>query len=324
MELKWLEDFICIAHTGSFSKAASSRNITQSAFSRRIMALEQWLGTTLINRTSHPITLTAEGSRFVETAEQSVRLFHKVRSDFNEDKRNKRRSLTIGIADHLAIHFFPSWLNSIRPLCSDYYFDLLSSIRSGARFFESLRFQEYDFLICYSGAINATVSNSANFASIKLGQESLLPVCNTSLLARERYCLHNTEDKPLPYISYKPYSLLARAVAELSTFSDVAPIHLETVIETSSAESIKSLVMEGYGIAWLPKSAIKDELNGGAATVIGDRRYHIPLTIEIHRYIPNTKPDIMSFWEQLSACYNKDTNDQTALMSHFDNSFAAS
>jgi hypothetical protein len=34
LEVKWLEDFLALAGTLNFSKAADERNVTQSAFSR--------------------------------------------------------------------------------------------------------------------------------------------------------------------------------------------------------------------------------------------------------------------------------------------------
>jgi len=40
VELKWLEDFISLARTRNFSRSAEERHVTQSAFSRRIQALE--------------------------------------------------------------------------------------------------------------------------------------------------------------------------------------------------------------------------------------------------------------------------------------------
>ena len=306
MELKWLEDFLCITNTGSFSKAAESRNVTQSAFSRRIMALEQWLGATLIDRTSHPITLTDEGIRFIETAQQSVRMFHKVRNDFNNENRKKRRSLSIGIADHLAIHFFPSWIHCLGNDLSLYYFELQSSIRSGTGFFEALRFQEYDLLICYRQALEKTTRDANNFTSLTLGNEALIPVCAKQKLKEQQYQLPGTAEQPLPFISYKPYSSLLKAVSELTTTSAVAPIHLETVIETSSAESMKSLAINGFGIAWLPESAVTKELDNGVLQHIGDSQYHIPLAIEIHRHLPNTKPEIMAFWERLASLQIKE------------------
>ena len=43
MRLEWLEDILAIAQTGSFSGAAERRNLTQSAFSRRIRQIEDYL-----------------------------------------------------------------------------------------------------------------------------------------------------------------------------------------------------------------------------------------------------------------------------------------
>ncbi|WP_308723805.1 LysR family transcriptional regulator, partial [Metapseudomonas otitidis] len=47
LETKWLEDFVALANTRSFSQAAERRFVTQPAFSRRIRSLEAALGLTL-------------------------------------------------------------------------------------------------------------------------------------------------------------------------------------------------------------------------------------------------------------------------------------
>jgi Bacterial regulatory helix-turn-helix protein, lysR family len=44
MNLSWLDDFLTLAAIGNFSRAADERHMTQPAFSRRIMALEEWRG----------------------------------------------------------------------------------------------------------------------------------------------------------------------------------------------------------------------------------------------------------------------------------------
>ena len=66
MELKWLEDFVSLAETRSFSRSAELRHITQPAFSRRIQALEAWLGTELIDRSVYSMRLTQAGNVFYE------------------------------------------------------------------------------------------------------------------------------------------------------------------------------------------------------------------------------------------------------------------
>ena len=49
MELIWLEDFLMLADTLNFSRAAELRHVTQPAFSRRIRALEGWVGADLFS-----------------------------------------------------------------------------------------------------------------------------------------------------------------------------------------------------------------------------------------------------------------------------------
>ena len=44
LDLAYLLDSKALAETGSFSRAAFVRNVTQPAFSRRIRALEDWAG----------------------------------------------------------------------------------------------------------------------------------------------------------------------------------------------------------------------------------------------------------------------------------------
>ena len=72
MELKWLEDFLQLVETGNFSRAAERRFVTQPAFSRRIRALEAWLGAELVDRTSYPTKLTKAGEQFRERAAEIV------------------------------------------------------------------------------------------------------------------------------------------------------------------------------------------------------------------------------------------------------------
>src|SRR5437016_3574648 len=64
VETKWLEDFVSLAETRSFSRSAQLRHVTQPAFSRRIQSLEAWAGIDLVDRSSYPTRLTPAGETF--------------------------------------------------------------------------------------------------------------------------------------------------------------------------------------------------------------------------------------------------------------------
>ena len=62
---------VAAAGTGSFTAAAEELGLTHSAISRRIRAVEVWLGTPLFERHGRGVRLTPAGQRFARTVEQS-------------------------------------------------------------------------------------------------------------------------------------------------------------------------------------------------------------------------------------------------------------
>ena len=54
VDLEWLEDFVALAESGNFSRAAEARAIAQPALSRHMRSLEEWVGTELVDRSAHP------------------------------------------------------------------------------------------------------------------------------------------------------------------------------------------------------------------------------------------------------------------------------
>src|SRR5262245_19273892 len=73
MDLNWLEDLVAVAEEENFSKDAKRRHVTQTALSRRVRALEEWLGTPLFERTTHTLALTPAGETFRPIAEDVLR-----------------------------------------------------------------------------------------------------------------------------------------------------------------------------------------------------------------------------------------------------------
>ena len=298
MELEWLQDFVSLANTGSFSHAAEQRHISQSAFSRRIQALENWLGTPLVDRHTHPVSLTDAGSQLVQTATQVLRTIYKTREDYGDFQAGKQRTLKIGVANHLSIHFVPHWLKKVSPNLRDRKFQFVTGLKAGLGFVDLLKEQELDFLLAYGGSVNREDHDAGLFESVILGEDTLIPVCRTSFLVEQLYKFPATEDHPLPYIGYMPGSALANLINTLTTNLD-SQVHLNTIVETGTAETIKAFVLSGFGLAWIPRLAIRKELADGSLTELGDERHRIPFNIELFRCTANTHPDVVMTWEKL-------------------------
>ena len=66
-----LETVCTVARQGSFLAAAEACGLTHGAISRRIAAVENWLGMTLFERHARGVRLTPDGQRFVGRIEQA-------------------------------------------------------------------------------------------------------------------------------------------------------------------------------------------------------------------------------------------------------------
>jgi DNA-binding transcriptional LysR family regulator len=69
-KLKQIESFVGVAAKGSLTAAAKSEGVAPAVIGRRIDALEERLGVKLMTRTTRRITLTHEGSAFLDDCQR--------------------------------------------------------------------------------------------------------------------------------------------------------------------------------------------------------------------------------------------------------------
>ena len=83
MEIRVLRYSLAIAREGSITNAANFLHVTQPTLSRQIRDLEEELGQKLFTRSSHHMTLTAEGMILRKRAEEIVSMVDKTEAEFN-------------------------------------------------------------------------------------------------------------------------------------------------------------------------------------------------------------------------------------------------
>ena len=105
MDLNWLLDFECLARTLNFTRASDERNITQSAFSRRIKALESWVGLPLVNRDTYPVQLTEAGQQFLPIAVEVVGQLTDARRAIRDADRGDRDFVRFSALHTISVNF---------------------------------------------------------------------------------------------------------------------------------------------------------------------------------------------------------------------------
>src|SRR5678810_779562 len=113
MNLSWLDDFLALVATGNFSRAADERHMTQPAFSRRIRALEEWLGAELFDRSSQPARLTATGEWFRGAAENLLARVSRLPGEARVVAESHATTLRFAATHALSFTFMPGWLRSL-------------------------------------------------------------------------------------------------------------------------------------------------------------------------------------------------------------------
>src|ERR1700748_725162 len=72
MELYQIRQFVAVADTGSFTKAAVRASVSQPAISAAIGKLEEELGQQLLHRRQGQVTLTPAGERLLRCARDTL------------------------------------------------------------------------------------------------------------------------------------------------------------------------------------------------------------------------------------------------------------
>jgi DNA-binding transcriptional LysR family regulator len=103
-----------VARAGSIRKAADQLNVTASAVNRRIMDLEEELGTPLFERRARGVRLTAAGEIFVHYLRSQHGEVERMKSQIEDLKGLRRGEVRIACSQALALDFLPREIAEFR------------------------------------------------------------------------------------------------------------------------------------------------------------------------------------------------------------------
>ena len=280
MDTKWLQDFVSLAETRSFSQSAKLRHVTQPAFSRRIQALEAWAGVDLVDRSTYPARLTVAGQTLLLQAIAMLQSLQTSRSMLRGHASNNQSVVEFADPHTLALTFFPSWITGLQQQFGEIKTRLTTLNLHDA----VLRLVEggCDFLIAYHHSSQPLQLDPDRFDMVILGEEVLAPFAKVTKEGESRFVLPATPRNSTPYLAYTSGAYLGRVVDFLLNDINTA-IHLNRVYETDMAESLKAMALEEHGVAFLPLSSVQKEVleqklvqlrlpNGPALEVVMDIR----------------------------------------------------
>ena len=282
METKWLEDFVSLAETRSFSRSAQLRHVTQPAFSRRIQSLEAWAGTDLVDRSSYPTRLTPAGETLYDQSLEMLQALQSTRAMLRSHRSTERDVIEFAVPHTLAFTFFPAWVSDLRERFGPIKSRLIALNVHDA----VMRLVEgsCDLLIAYHHSAHPIQLDPQRFEMVNLGQEAIAPYSRAQADGSPMFLLPGRAAHPLPYLGYAPGAYLGQMV-DMILKQSPTPIHFDRVYETDMAEGLKAMAVEGHGVAFLPHSAAKKDLRARRlVSALPADMNTLQLTMEVRAY----------------------------------------
>jgi DNA-binding transcriptional LysR family regulator len=239
MELQWIDDFLALCQTRNFTRAAQARCTTQSAYSRRMQRLEDWLGAPLFDRERRPVTLTPAGEEFLARA-------HRLRDDIFDARRavlavssHLEKSVRVYTTNTLAASFLSPWLIE-RELRN--YSVIVASV---------------------SGCLEAVKRRHADMALVPdFGEAEALAGLSATTIGADRLTLAQSPESETraalvgdelrgPIMVYTPGTHYGARIAAMLDSHHIR-VRERPVCESASAEALLAQAKAGLGAAWIP------------------------------------------------------------------------
>ncbi|MEW4371558.1 LysR family transcriptional regulator [Paenibacillus kandeliae] len=256
MNISQLETLLTISRTMSFRKAGELLNLTQPAVSAQIKSLEDEFKTVLVNR-NQPVTLTDQGTVFLEHAEQILAVVEQLKQRLADLDETPQGRILLGTTTSFAIQILPrvlAYFQNQFPLIKTMIHSMPSS-----QIYYSVENGMVDVGIGY------LIERNPNL------ETSILYYDMFELVVSPQHPLARTKKATIQDLQHLPFIMLSPDTVGRKFVDDVFKKHgvvPEIIMELSSSEEVKRMVEIDLGAAIISRQSISSELRHGTLVMI--------------------------------------------------------
>lgn len=241
-----LEQFVVLARTKNFTRAAEELNLSQSALSRAIQKLEEQLGQPLFERKPREVALTDHGELLLERSQQILKLMEDMFSELSESGRRGR--IRLGTIPTIAPYFLPELLSSFAKAHPD--IAVIVQEDTTENLIKRCSHGEIDLAILALPIIAKYLEVEPLF-----DEELLLVVPVGHPLAASKSVAIDALDG-YPFVMLSEAHCLSENIATFCRRKSVQPV---TVERTSQLTTVQELVTLNHGVSIVPEMARKTD-----------------------------------------------------------------
>lgn len=133
-----------------------------------------------------------------------------------------------------------------------------------------------------------------------VGRDALVPVSKPAGDGGPLYRLASNNRATLPFAAYVKHAYFNRCL-ETQFANSTLLATLQPQYESDSDEVLRRLVLNGAALAWLPRSAVSQELASGALVEAGDATHAVNLEVRLYRDALNRGDLVDRLWFSMAS-----------------------
>lgn len=270
------EFFLKVSEMGSISKAADKLYISQPALSQQLKNLEKELDASLFIRSNKGIELTGEGKIVYKYFSMSEKLLQEMKKEIR-DKKNNVKKIRISAVPTMCNYSLPCMIYHLKQHYPNTSVELYS--RSDSFKIEEELVSER----CDIGFVAEDIKNDLVLTSKKIFEEEILLVASNISINYPDF-ITERELSRYDLINMATENEITRTVSRY--INDFESYKITYNLE--SIDAIKSCVINGYGLAFLPYSTIKKELYNKEMKIINIDNLSIVQNISLVKRVSET------------------------------------
>ena len=287
MHIQNFKTFCDLVETKSFSKAARLNEVTQSAVSQQLKAMESHYDMLIIDRNQKKFRLTPQGTVLYSTFKEILALYEKLNCEIQEMRNIVSGTIQISTVNSIGLHELPPYLKSfIRDFPS---VNARVEYRRANLVYEDVLHGTADI------GLVAFPVNHKDLTTINFAQDELVVAMNPehSLAKKKNLSIDNLRGEE--FIAFERDIPTRKATDEMLSN---AGVEISVVMEFDNVETVKRALEINAGIAILPANTVTNEIDRSQLIALKlDNGIHVrPLAI-IHKKNRMLTPALRSFVE---------------------------
>jgi len=257
LDSRQLLTIVALARARSFTEAAKQLNLTQSAVSHSLKALERQIGHTVFERKGRWVQPTQAGDILLREATEILNRMHRIRDRLDNLENWGAGGLRVGAGPSICHFLLPPVLREYR--LSFPNSSILIKPDRGTFNFERLRRNEVDLIMTV-----APKAPPVEYKQLDWFTDSLVAVLPPfhPLAQRSKLNANDFDNRNIHLFGNdSPSDSLIREY--LSSYG----IRSVEFLEVGTVETVKEMVKLGQGLAFLPLWCVEQEVNQGSLVV---------------------------------------------------------